>query len=366
MKNKAVDVVIAGAGPCGLMLANELGRRDISVLVLDMEASVASAPQANATQARTMEYFRRLGFAEDVRKLGLPGDHPTDIAYFTTYFGYELARHEMPPSNEAAIRVREIEDVWNGPELPHRIPQSLVEQKLLHEALKCPGVSVDFNRKVTGFEQDSGGVVTNFENTDSGEVLRVRAKYLFAADGPLSIIRKQLGIRYCGGDTATRDFMGGQMLAVYLEAPAFYDVQPNRAWMYWTFNRRRRALLATVDGKGEFALQTQLRPGEDLDSIDEDAAGKLFLQAMGCTIPFKVTGTGSWLAGRALVADQFSRGRVFLGGDAVHLFTPTGGMGYNTAIEDAVNIGWKLAAVIKGQAGAALPDSYETERRPIA
>jgi hypothetical protein len=161
--------------------------------------------------------------------------------------------------------------------------------------------------------------------------------------------------------------MGGQMLSVYLDAPAFYDVvKAPRAWMYWTFNRRRRALLATTDGKGGFVLQTQLRKGENIEEMTEADAGRLFLQAVGCDIPFKVVGMATWQAGRALVAERYGRGRVLLGGDAVHLFTPTGGMGYNTAIEDAVNIGWKLAAVVRGQASPKLLDSYEIERRPVA
>jgi hypothetical protein len=125
-------------------------------------------------------------------------------------------------------------------------------------------------------------------------------------------------------------------------------------------------LLAAVDGRGRFVFQTQLRDGEDAERMSEEDAGRLFIQAVGRNIPFKVTGIASWLAGRALVADRFAAGRVLLGGDAVHLFTPTGGMGYNTAIEDAVNVGWKLASVLRGRAPAALLGSYEAERRPVA
>ena len=144
------------------------------------------------------------------------------------------------------------------------------------------------------------------------------------------------------------------------------SLKRKRAWMYWTFNRRRRALLASTDGKGRFVLQTQLRKGENIEEMNEADAGRLFLQAVGCDIPFKVIGMATWQAGRALVAERYGQGRVLLGGDAVHLFTPTGGMGYNTAIEDAVNVGWKLAAVVRGQASPKLLDSYEIERRPIA
>ena len=90
------EVLIVGAGPCGLMLANELGRRGINTKVFDQESGVATSPQANATQARSMEHYRRLGFADEIRALGMPGDYPTDVAYFTTYAGYELGRAEFP------------------------------------------------------------------------------------------------------------------------------------------------------------------------------------------------------------------------------------------------------------------------------
>lgn len=359
------DVLIVGAGPCGLMLANELGRRGIRTVVIDREATVATAPQANATQARTMEHYRRLGFAEEIRGLGMPADHPTDVAYFTTYADHELARHRMPCSGDAGAVVRELAHIWNGAELPHRVPQSLVEQTLCRQAQAQQSVSVWFETEFCGFVEDDKGVLAEVRET-SGRSYLIRAQYLFAADGGSSTVRKQLGIRYGGGDARARDFMGGRMLSIYLDAPAFYDLNIPPAWMYWTFNRRRRALLATVDGKGAFVLQTQLREGEDADTMTEEEARALFLQAVGKDIPFRVTGIASWLAGRALVAESFSEGHVFLGGDAVHLFTPTGGMGYNTAIEDAVNIGWKLAAVISGQADPGLLKSYEAERRPVA
>ena len=362
-----VEVLVVGAGPCGLMLANELGRRGISTQVVDQEPAVATAPKANATQARSMEHYRRLGFAHEIRALGLPGDYPTDVAYFTTYTGHELARHRQPPASHAATRIRELADVWNGAELPHRVPQSLVEQVLYAHAESLQSVGVHFNWRATDLEQQQDLVTTQLTHTRSGEIRSVRSRYLFAADGAASIARSRLGIGYLGGAAAERDFMGGRMLSIYIDAPAFYDVVVGpRAWMYWTFNRRRRALLAATDGRGRFVMQTQLRANESPDEMSEAEAGKLFLQAVGRDIPFKVTGIASWLAGRALVAESYGNGRVLLGGDAVHLFTPTGGMGYNTAIEDAVNVGWKLAAVLRGQADHALLASYETERRPVA
>jgi hypothetical protein len=133
-----------------------------------------------------------------------------------------------------------------------------------------------------------------------------------------------------------------------------------------TFNRDRRAFMAAVDGRGEFAFHTQLREGEDAERVSAADAAALFHAAAGARIDATVLSCDTWTAGHALVADRFGRGRVLLGGDAAHLFTPAGGLGYNTAVEDAVNLGWKLAAAVKGIAGPRLIESYELERRPAA
>jgi hypothetical protein len=133
-----------------------------------------------------------------------------------------------------------------------------------------------------------------------------------------------------------------------------------------TFNRERRAFMAAVDGKGEFAFHTQLRTHENESEITHDRAVAMFRAAVGAPIDIEILSRGTWTAGFALVAERFRHGRVFIAGDAAHLFTPTGGLGYNTAVEDAVNLGWKLAAVARGQASAGLLDSYEAERQPIA
>ena len=124
--------------------------------------------------------------------------------------------------------------------------------------------------------------------------------------------------------------------------------------------------MASVNGRDEFAFHTQLRAGEDESAMTVDEAKAAFQRACGAPIDCEVLSFLTWTAGHALVADAMQRGRVFLGGDAAHLFTPTGGLGYNTAIEDAVNLGWKLANVIKGISPAGLLDSYERERRPVA
>jgi 2-polyprenyl-6-methoxyphenol hydroxylase-like FAD-dependent oxidoreductase len=361
------SILIVGGGPCGLMLANELGRRGIGAVLVDQKPATAFNPQANATQARTMEHYRRLGFADEIRALGMPADFPTDIAYFTRYARYELARFKLPSSREAKQRITGLSGSWSAAELPHRVAQKFVEAVLRQHAERLQGISINYGWRLVEFIDRGTHVDARVEPTSGGAPVNIRAAYLIGADGPRSLVRQTLGIRYGGETGVVRDFVGGRMLAIYLRAKNFYDVVKHRpAWMNVTFNRERRALMAAVDGRGEFAFHTQLRAHEDETSITEADAKAMFAAAVGAPIDVEILSRDAWTAGHALVAENFQRGRVLLGGDAVHLFTPTGGLGYNTAVEDAVNLGWKLAAMIKGQGGTKLLESYEAERRPLA
>ena len=349
------------------MLANELGRRNIRVLLVDEKSSTAFNPQANATQARTMEHFRRLGFADEVRSLGLPADYPTDIAYFTRYAGYELARFSLPSSGAARSRIQSLTGSWSAAELPHRVSQKWVERVLYEHALACESNTIRFSHRLLNFKQHPEGVTATIEDLENGATFTVYADYLVGADGARSLVRQSLGFHYVGEGGAVREFMGGRMHAMYIRVPDFYTVSGHApAWMNVTFNRDRRAFMAAVDGKSEFAFHTQLRADEDETALSDADAIDMFRAAMGAKVDAEILSRGTWRAGFTLVAEHMQSGRIFLGGDAAHLFTPTGGLGYNTAIEDAVNLGWKLAAVVHGAAPYSLLASYEQERRPAA
>lgn len=367
MEEIYVPVVIAGGGPCGLMLANELGRRGVGVALFDEKPSTAFNPQANATQARTMEHFRRLGFADEIRSLGMPPDFPTDIAYFTRFASHELARFSLPSARDAKEKVSGMGGSWSAAELPHRVSQKFVEAVLRRHAEMLPGVSVQYGWRLVDFVDTGAAVQCEVVNVVDGTRRRLRCGYLVGADGPRSLVRERLGFGYVGQTGVARDFMGGRMYALYVRCPDFYRAVPHSpAWMNVTFNADRRAFMAAVDGRGEFAFHTQLRPDESPETITEADACRMFQAAVGAPVNVEILSRGTWTAGHALVSERFQSGRVLLGGDAVHLFTPTGGLGYNTAVEDAVNLGWKLAAVLKEGARPILLESYEAERRPLA
>ena len=392
-----IDVLIAGAGPFGLMLACELGRRGIGCLLIDPKTKIADAAQANATQARTMEHFRRLGLAAEIRALGLPPDHPTDIGYFTRFGGHQLARLPLPTAREAAARVKRLGGSWSAAELPHRISQRHVEATLLRHAQSLPSVQLRLGWALVDFQDDGDGVLARVEaqeealgqhapgthegtappRTASAQgaaqaqaplgVERIRCKYLVGADGARSRVRSALGIRLGGVTGVRRDFMGGQMFAVHLRAPLLNRTLPHpRCWMNVAVNAQRRGFMCALDGDAEFVFHAALLPHEDASGWGATEGQRLFDEALGRHFPVDILATGTWTAGHSLVATRFRQGRVFLGGDAAHLFTPAGGLGYNTAVEDAVNLGWKLASVLNGIAPPALLDSYEIERKPLA
>jgi 2-polyprenyl-6-methoxyphenol hydroxylase-like FAD-dependent oxidoreductase len=357
-------VVIVGGGPSGLILAIELGRRGVRCVLLEEDPTSPTLPKANATTSRTMEHYRRLGFAAEIRALGLPEDYPQDIAYFTRYAQHELARFHGRSRREALDAREATDSRWPTPEPLHRVQQMYIEAVLKEQAERWPVADVRFGWRARRLEARADGVAVEAEELATGKLERIEADCAVGCDGPRSLVRETLGIRYEGLAREERDFMGGRMLAVHIRSPAFYEVvRAPRAWQYWAVNREQRALMNAIDGKGLWVLHVQLpRDGQ----APADYARESLIRATGREFQFEILGVAEWTAGYTLVAERFGSDRVLIAGDAAHLFTPTGGQGYNTSVDDVANLGWKLAAVCEGWGGPRLLVSYETERKPIA
>ena len=361
-ETRRVSVVVAGGGPVGMIAAIELGCRGISCALLNDRPTTAIHPKANAISSRTMEHLRRLGLARAVRRRGLDDDHPTDLAYFTRLTGYEIGRYRQPSRRRALAEAAAGTGRWASPEPPHRCSQLFLEAELKAAVDALASVEVRFGWRLETFDERCDRVAALARRADGAEEILYEADYLIGCDGAASDVRAALGIELAGESGVIRPMMGGPMYATYFEAEADAGwLAQDPAWQYWILNPELRALFIPVDGRNKFLFITALGTG---DGGMRDPTAMIHLAA-GARFPLRIISAQNWTAGYALVAERYRRGRVFLAGDAAHLFTPTGGMGMNTGIDDAVNLAWKLAAVIAGWGGPGLIGSYEAERRPI-
>ncbi|KAG8148397.1 FAD-dependent monooxygenase [Burkholderia catarinensis] len=360
-------VAIVGGGPVGLLLALFLDRHGIASVVFNRELDSRWHPKGSTHNSRTMEHYRRLGISDAVRALGLPADHPRDVAYFTRLADWELTRLAMGSERERMHAARTADDADQVPEPLLRTNQMYVEQFLLAHARTRPNIDLRFGWCVSRFEQDAAGVTLDAEATDGsvpGE--QWRAAYLVGCDGGQSFVRRALGICYLGPSGASDGFLSGRMLSSHVRIPALHRelLKGRESWMYNVMAPGSRMLLISLDGADEFLLMSK---ADDEDTLPDDATViRRIREGVGRPVEVEVLAHAPWQGGVALVAQRYSEGRAFLCGDAVHLFSPTGGFGMNTGIDDAANLAWKLAGAVQGWAGPALLASYEAERRPIA
>jgi len=363
MTHDTTPVLISGGGPVGLVLSIELAWRGVPSIVLNTEPTTAVHPQGNTHNSRTMEHYRRLGIADRVRAVGLPPEFTTDISYLTRFTGHEFARIPMPSSAEKQRRIAEQDMSFLTPEPIHRSSQFYVEPELFAHAETLDGIDLRFGWELIDFTQYADRVESTIRHSETGDTETIVSKWLAGCDGAQGYTRRALDIPYRGEGGDEVAFFIGKMLSVYIDAPGIHDVMNMEpAWQYWTVNNDARTCIVTLDAKGKFVV---LAKYPDSGEPDEAEIIRDIQDAFGAEIDIEVISIRQWTAGNALVADRYGEGRVLLAGDAVHLFTPTGGVGMNTGVEDAVNLGWKIAAVHHGWAPEALLDTYEGERRPI-
>lgn len=363
MDASTMPVAIVGGGPIGLLAALMLDRHHVPSVVFDVEESVPGYPRGSTHNARTMEHYRRLGLAQHVRRAGLPWDHATDIAFFTRYNGAELARLPWPSPGEALRQVATADQADQVPEPMHRANQMYVERLLLDHVRTRPNITLRYGWCVTGLTEHPGHVSLSCERDGAAQTWRTA--YAVGCDGGRSFVRRQLGIRYSGEGSLDQDILGHRATAAHLRIPSLYPrfVGHRRAWSYWSVGPESTLNLIAVNGVDEFFL---LSSSVDPDTATDADVVRLVRRAIGADVPVEVFSRRPWTPGAALVAEQFGSGRTLLAGDAAHLFTPNGGFGMNTGVDDVANLTWKLAAAVQGWAGPRLLDSYELERRPIA
>lgn len=347
-------VLVIGAGPVGLTLAIDLGKRGIPTLLVEQKPLPAHLPKMERSNARTMEIFRRLGIADRVRGVGLPADVPMDV-YVTTRLTDEPILHlPYPAPCEAAAMARECQDGTLPLESQQLVSQYALEPLLKDVAEAEPLVQVRYSTQLASFEQDDRGVVAQLINPD-GSQETVRADYMVGCDGGASSVRKALGIKLAGkGDIAT-------LRQVFFRSEELIQKVPRagKARHFYFADTDARIIGTAMVVQGDqrhFTFHTGLP--EDTDFVP------VIQERIGVPVDIEILAVTSWKL-HLLVADRYRDRRVLLAGDAAHLVIPQGGLGMNTGIGDAADLAWKLAGTIEGWGGPGLLDSYENDRRQV-
>ncbi|GAA3829187.1 FAD-dependent oxidoreductase [Sphaerisporangium flaviroseum] len=344
-----VEVLVVGGGPVGLSTSIELSRHGISSLLVERHEGTSIFPKARLISTRTMELFRAWGIQEEVESAGMPREDILAVGVGTSLTSGDFLRQA------AAIH----EDAPQSPTYTCLCSQDLLEVILRRLAEAQPHAGVRFATTMTRTRATANGTETVIES-EKGRTL-VRARYLVAADGGRSTIREGLGITVEGPPPL------GHMISIMFDADLGPLLGDRRAALSFLRSDPPCAVEA-VDDRRRWMLQTGYDPAEGGSAADftPEACLAAVRSAAGVPdLPVDIVGVMPWLQ-QAVVATRFRGGPVFLAGDAAHVATPQGGFGMNCGIQDAHNLAWKLAAVLRGTAGEGLLDTYEAERRPIA
>lgn len=346
-----VPILIAGAGPVGLSLAIELAYRGIRCLIVERSDGSVDFPTTNLANTRTCEHLRRWGIADKMRyRSGYPIDYPRNYLFVTRITGWEIARFNHPANGDRDSRSPYSPEGRLWISKPYFDP-------VLHEYVRSlPAVELRYHTAFESFQQDDQKVSCNIIDAKTGREECVEAGYLVGCDGGRSDIRRALGIQYEGV------FAQGMNVAVLFRSPLLEHTAHGPAVQYQIINSQINGAIAAVDGKELWRLNIRNVKEEQLESLN---APEKLRAALGDNVPFDLLAVRPW-TGHCVVAQRYQQNRVFLAGDAAHLNWPAGGFGMNTGIGDAVDIGWKLAAVLQGWGGAHLLASYTAERKPIA
>lgn len=350
-----VPVLIVGGSLVGLSASVFLGRLGIQHCVVERHAATSAHPRGRGNNMRTMELFRTAGLEPDIRKAAATLSKNHGILQVDTLHsgnGRWLSARitGRPPETDLCSTIR------------CACSQNDLEPVLLQGARDLGG-DVRFGTELLSFTQDGDGVRAVVRTRDSGETYTVRSDYLLAADGPRSPVRRHLGIEHSGSGDLFHN------VSATFRSKLLREVAGEQHFVVcYVTDPTGEGVLLPVDNEEQWVFHVPWFPerGQTLEYFTDDRIAEHIRAAAGVRdLDVEVTGKAPWHAADR-VANSYRDGRVFLIGDSAHEMPPTGAFGSNTGIQDAHNLAWKLAAVLRGWAGSALLDSYEAERRPVA
>jgi len=347
------EVLVVGAGPVGLTLAVDLGRRGVGCTLVEKKAAPEFLPKMERCNARTMEIFRRMGLVDRIRAAGLDRHVPMDVYIALAMNEPPLLRLPYPSVAEAQAQIA----ACNDGSMP-REPYQLISQYTLEPLLKAiagdlPSVDVRYGHEFVSLAQDADGVTATVRDPD-GRESTIRARYLVGCDGGASPVRKQLGIQLRGEGNLLRFHQ-----ALYY-APDLFDRIPigpgPGKGRHYHIADSQATFLIMQDSTKHWTLHAVVEKPEEMAAQ--------FEKTIGVPMRYEMLYVGEWKQ-NLLLADRYGAGRVFLAGDSVHLVIPTGGLGMNTGVGDAIDLSWKLYGTLRGWGGPELLSSYEIERRQV-
>jgi 2-polyprenyl-6-methoxyphenol hydroxylase-like FAD-dependent oxidoreductase len=347
-------VVIVGAGPVGLALAGDLGWRGISCILIERGDGQVFQPKMDMVGIRTMEFCRRWGIVDDVENAGYNRDYSQDYAWVSQlHGGYEFGRESFPT-------VRDEPKPEQSPQKRERCPQNFFDPVLTRFAGKTGNVQIRYCTEYVSHQESEDRVTVRVRDLNSGEEQDVECQYLVGCDGGASRVKERLGIRMTGTPALTYttnaiiECNGLEQLHDKKPGYRYIFIGPEGTW----------STVVAINGRGLWRLS--IVGDGTMRTLSEDDVSQAFRRAVGRDdFEFKIISIMPWIR-RQLVADNYGTARVKIAGDAAHLTSPTGGFGMNMGIQDAVDLGWKLQAMVEGWGGEHLLDTYEFERRPVA
>jgi 2-polyprenyl-6-methoxyphenol hydroxylase-like FAD-dependent oxidoreductase len=349
--NHAVDtqVPIVGAGPVGLTLALDLGRLGVRCTLIERNTTAIRLPKMERCNARTMEIYRRLGIAEQVRDAGLPRQAPMDVFLALSMADPALAHLPCPSVAEATAHIAAHND--GGLLEPYQLISQYTLEPLLRSIVETlPCVNVRFGCELIAFTQDATSVTAIVRANGAAEET-ICANYLAGCDGGSSTVRKRLGIALQGEGNIRK------LRQALFRCDDLYERMPmGKGRHYHIAEGPYFPFLILQDSTRHWTLHAAA-------SSDAEMA-EIFKTSLAMPIDFEMLSVNEWTQ-HLLCAERYGEGRVFVAGDAAHLVIPTGGLGMNTGVGDAVDLSWKLAGTLAGWGGPQLLASFEAERRPI-